>query len=164
MSYNTHKNWAFSLYGKSIKLWQIATGASIVELDGYKMRLPADFQGKQLVYPTETITNGLMFEGTAFIEPFINEDPNVLDGGSGNDNPSLTPDTTPSVADNRHVNCTRMNALAIVDFIKAQIAEKSNNIEMKEYFMKEFWGKVADNKSNRIKISVSIPSSPYSVV
>ena len=134
MSYDTHKNWVYSLYGKNIKLWQVATGETIVELSGYKMRLPADFQGKQLVYPTETITDGLMYEGTA-----------------------------PSAAEGRHVNCTRMNALAIVDFIKAQISEKNNNIEMKEYFMKEFWGKVADNKSNRIKFSVSMPSSPYSV-
>ena len=160
MSYDTHKNWAYSLYGKNIKLWQVATGETIVELSGYKMRLPADFQGKQLVYPTETITDGLMYEGTAFIEPFVTVNPNEL---SGNDNPSLTEHTSPSSAEGHHVNCTRMNALAIVDFIKAQISEKNNNIEMKEYFMKEFWGKVADNKSNRIKFSVSMPSSPYSV-
>ena len=45
MSYDTHKNWAYSLYGKNIKLWQVATGETIVELSGYKMRLPADFSG-----------------------------------------------------------------------------------------------------------------------
>ena len=161
MSFDTHKTWTFGLYGKNVRLWQVASGSTIVELAGYKLRLPQDYIGKQLVYPTETITDGLLFTGTAFVEPFIDVDPNELDG---NDNPDLTEDTTPSVSEGRHVNCTRMVALAIVDYIKSQIAESTGNVELKEYYMKEFWGKVSDNKSNRSVAGIIVPKPTYAVI
>ena len=72
--------------------------------------------------------------------------------------------TTPSVDSGDHVNCTRLVALAVVDYIKSQIAEQSGNIELKEYFMKEFWGKVADNKSNRTISGISVPRPTYAVI
>ena len=161
MSFDTHKTWTFGLYGKNVKLWQVASGSTIVELSGYKLRLPQDYVGKQLVYPTETITDGLLFTGTAFVEPFVDVDPNELDG---NDNPTLTEDTTPSVSEGIHVNCTRMVALAIVDYIKSQVAESAGNVELKEYYMKEFWGKVSDNKSNRSIAGIIVPKPTYAVI
>ena len=161
MSYDTHKTWSFGIYGRSIRLWQVASGSTIVELSGYKLRLPQDYIGKQLVYPTETIENGLKFEGTAFVEPFVDSDPNEL---SGNSNPTFIEDVTPSVSDGRHVNCTRMIALAIVDYIKSQVAESAGNIELKEYYMKEFWGKVSDNKSNRSIAGIIVPKATYAVI
>ena len=73
MSFDTHKTWTFNIYGKKVRLWQVSSGSTIVELSGYKIRLPQDYIGKQLVYPTENITNGLLFTGTAFVEPFVEE-------------------------------------------------------------------------------------------
>jgi len=240
MSYDTNKTWSYNIQGKKIRLWQIASGSTIVELSGYKMRLPQDYIGKQLVYPTETIPSGLLFTGTASVEPFVeealetttaiassttisfNDDgdsaggyndiydspgdgfgdfltgdkirvrgstsndgdytltahagrPRYIQVGTGN----LTNEaagarvtisqipvetTTPSVESGDHVNCTRMVALAIVDYIKSQVAESTGNVELKEYYMKEFWGKIADNKSNRSISGIIVPKPTYAVI
>ena len=37
------------------------------------------------------------------------------------------------------------------------------DVERKEYYMREFWKKVADNESNKRIISVSFPTSPFAV-
>ena len=58
-----------------------------------------------------------MYEGTAFIEPFVSNDPNELDSTS---TPTLTNQATPDEAD--HVNLSRMLCLAVVDYIKAMMA------------------------------------------
>ncbi len=239
MSFDTHKNWTFNIYGKQVRIWQVSSGSTIVELSGYKIRLPQDYIGKQLVYPTENITNGLLFTGTASVEPFVKEaletttviasgttisfnddgdsavgyndiydtgdgladfttgDKIRVRGSTSNDGDyTLTADaggaryiqigtgnltdeaagarvtisqipvetTTPSVESGDHVNCTRMVALAIVDYIKSQIAERAGNIELKEYYIKEFWGKVGDNSSNRSVSGIVVPRSTYAVI
>ena len=41
--------------------------------------------------------------------------------------------------------------------------EQRGDIEAKEYYMKEFFNKVGDNESNKRKVSMSFPSSPYAV-
>jgi hypothetical protein len=56
-----------------------------------------------------------------------------------------------------------MLSLACVDYLKAMIADKAGDIERKEYYMREFWGKVGDNESNKRKISMSFPSAPYAL-
>ena len=70
-------------------------------------------------------------------------------------------DTTPD--ETNHVNLNRMLSLAVVDYLKAQLAEAAGSVELKEYFMKEFWGKVGDNESNKRKISMVFPISPFGV-
>ena len=85
-------------------------------------------------------------------------DPNEL---NGNDNPTLADQTSPDEAD--HVNLTRMLSLAVVDYIKGQLADASGEIMTKEYYMKEFWKKVGDNESNKRKISMTFPISPFGV-
>jgi len=127
-------------------------------IDGYKIRLPNDYYGNQLIYPDESITNGLMYEGTAFIEAFVSVDPNELDG---NDNPTLTNQTSPDEAD--HVNLSRMLSLAVVDYVKAMLADLGGEIEKKEYYMREFWKKVGDDQSNKRKISISFPIGNFAV-
>ena len=236
MSFDTHKNWTFNIYGKQVRIWQVSSGSTIVELSGYKIRLPQDYIGKQLVYPTENITNGLLFTGTASVEPFVEEaletttayasaitisfgdgdgagsadtinytnglgdfassDKVRIKGSSSNDGDyiitnavsatqllvaagSFTTEaagesisitqipietTTPSVESGDHVNCTRLVALAIVDFIKSQIAERAGNVELKEYYIKEFWGKVGDNTSNRSVSGIVVPRATYAVI
>lgn len=157
MSYETNKTWLYRLSGRNIHLWQYLDGAVTTMLDGYRIKLPDEYYGKQLIYPDENITNGIRFEGTAFIEAFVGADPNELDG---NDNPTLVSETATETS---HVNLSRMLSLAVVDYIKAMLSDISGEIEKKEYYMREFWKKVGDNESNKRKTSMTFPSNPYAV-
>ena len=158
MSFDTHRTWFYNLSGRNIHLYQYVETANTSTLAGYRIRLPDDYYGNQLIYPNESITNGLMYEGTAFIEAFVSVDPNEL---SGNDNPTLTVQTSPDEAD--HVNLSRMLSLAVVDYIKAMLSDLTGDLEKKEYYMREFWKKVGDNESNKRRISMSYPMAAYSV-
>jgi hypothetical protein len=71
--------------------------------------------------------------------------------------------TTSSADESSHMNLNRMLSLACADYLKAMLADREGDIERKEYYMKEFWGKVGDNQSNKLKISMSFPSSPYAL-
>jgi len=71
--------------------------------------------------------------------------------------------TTSSADESSHMNLNRMLSLACEDYLKAMLSDKEGDIERKEYYMKEFWGKVGDNQSNKLKISMSFPSSPYAL-
>ena len=62
-----------------------------------------------------------------------------------------------------HANLNRMLSLACVDYLKAMIADKRGDIQVKEYYMREFWKKVGDNESNKRKVSMTYPVSPYAV-
>jgi hypothetical protein len=62
-----------------------------------------------------------------------------------------------------HINLNKMLSLAVVDYCKAMIAERNGEIDKKEYFMKEFYGKLADNESNKRIISVASPISAFAV-
>ena len=158
MSFDTNRTWMYQVVGKNIHLYQYVQTANTDTLAGYRIRLPNDYYGNQLIYPDETITNGLMYEGTGFIEPFVSNDPNEL---SGNDNPTLTNQTSPDEAD--HVNLSRMLSLAVVDYIKAMLSDLGGDIEKKEYYMREFWKKVGDDQSNKRKVSVSFPIGVFAV-
>ena len=71
--------------------------------------------------------------------------------------------TTSSADETSHMNLNRMLSLACVDYLKAMLADREGDIERKEYYMREFWGKVGDNESNKRTISMSFPSSPYAI-
>ena len=73
------------------------------------------------------------------------------------------PVTTSSADESSHVNLNRMLSLACADYLKAMLADREGDIERKEYYMREFWGKVGDNESNKRKVSMSFPSSPYAL-
>ena len=73
------------------------------------------------------------------------------------------PVTTSSADESSHVNLNRMLSLACEDYLKAMLADREGDIERKEYYMREFWGKVGDNESNKRKVSMSFPSSPYAL-
>jgi len=62
-----------------------------------------------------------------------------------------------------HINVNRMLSLAVVDYVKAMQSELQGDVQGKEYYMKEFWKKVADDQSNKRKISMSFPISAYAV-
>ena len=70
-------------------------------------------------------------------------------------------DTSPSSSS--HINLNKMLSLAVVDYCKAMMAERNGEIDKKEYFMKEFYSKLADNESNKRIISVASPISAFAV-
>ena len=157
MSFDTHRTWFYEAVGRNIHLWQWVDTAATDTVGSYRVKLPAEYYGKQLIYPDESITDGLRFEGTAFIEPFVDVDPNELDS---NANPELTGETA---EEGSHVNLSRMLSLAVVDYVKAMVSDAKGDIERKEYYMREFWKKVADNESNKRIVSVNFPTSPFAV-
>ena len=73
MSFDTHKNWFYELYGRKIHLWQWVETAATDTIDGIKIKFPTEYYGNQLIYPNEDITNGLRVEYTSLYEPFISE-------------------------------------------------------------------------------------------
>ena len=158
MSYDTHKTWFFQTVGRNIHLWQYVESSATDTLAGIRISLPDEYYGKQLIYPDESITSGLRFEGTAFVEPFVNNDPNEL---SGNDEPTLTNQTSPDEAD--HINLTRMLSLAVVDYLKAMVSDSGGDLQKKEYYMKEFWKKVGDDQSNKRRNFHVFPISPFAI-
>ena len=160
MSYDTHKNWFYQVVGRNIHLWQWVETAATDTVGSHKVKLPDEYYGKQLIYPDETITNGLMFHGTAFIEPFVDNDPNELQGSN---NPTLTSVAVGANIESAHLNLSRMLTLAVIDYIKAQLAEIAGQIDAKEYYMREFWKKVGDDQSNKRNISITFPPSPFAV-
>ena len=233
MSYDTHKTWLYRLEGRYIHLWQYIQGAATTTLGDYKIRLPGEYYGNQLIYPNEDITNGLRVEYTALIEPFVDEAWESLtarassstisfgdgDGGSSRDTINYTsglgdfatgdkvriigsasndgdyvianaasssilevaagsfateavgqsitvyqiPDEDTDPDETNHVNLNRLLSLSVVDYLKAQLADMQGNVQMKEYYMREFWKKVGDNESNKRKISMTFPTSPYAI-
>ncbi|MAG28172.1 hypothetical protein CMI47_21830 [Candidatus Pacearchaeota archaeon] len=54
-------------------MWQLQSGAAVDTLGGYKIKLPDDTYGNQLVYPDEDITDGVRVEYTSLDEPFVAE-------------------------------------------------------------------------------------------
>ena len=73
MSFNTDKNWMYSLSGRHIHLWQWTETGATDTVGSYRVKLPDEYYGKQLIYPNEDISSGLRIEYTAFSEPFISE-------------------------------------------------------------------------------------------
>ena len=70
---------------------------------------------------------------------------------------------TASVDETSHINLNKMLSLAAVDYVKSMIAELSGSVDLKEYYMKEFYSKLGDNESNKRNISMSFPASPFAV-
>ena len=75
MSFNTNKNWFYQTHGRYIHLWQLANGGFVDTIGSYKIRLPGDRASISLIYPNETISDGLRVEYTSFNESelFISE-------------------------------------------------------------------------------------------
>ena len=227
MSYDPHKNWFYELNGRFIKLWQYVESGSTATVGNYKVRLPGEYYGNQLIYPNEDITDGLRVEYTSLYEPFVTEaletttsrasgtdisfSTTVLTGAGTNDgfalgdririigsasndgdytstneddNTLTFPSSTftaesagesitvyqipksvsdASVDETSHINLNNMLTLAVIDYIKSQLKDAEGNIEIKEYYMREFWKKIGDNESNKRSISVSFPTSPFAL-
>ena len=157
MSRNTDQTWAYYIAGRNILLYEVAYGGASSDINT-KVRLPEFVEEVTLIYPNENITEGLMFEGTAFIEPFVDVDPNEL---ANNAQPDLT--NVPNPTEVSHMNLNRMLSLAVVDYVKSNLHERDGDIQKKEYFMKEFFSKLADSESNKRRELMTFPVSPFAL-
>jgi|TARA_R110001583_G_scaffold30746_1_gene105895 hypothetical protein len=143
MSYDTNRTYAYIQSGKKLRLYKIVRSAGrIIDNQGRVNGGKLD----DIIYPDEAITNGLRIEYTAIEKPFVDEDPETTA------NSSLTEQTSPK--ESTHINLNRILSLAAVDYVRAMNAERKNDIQGKEYYMREFWRKVADNESNKNKMYI----------
>lgn len=152
MSYDTHKNWFYKRHGKVLRLYRLRkTSRNVVDSQGRVN--PSG--GDELIYPDETISDGLRVEYTALVKPFVDENPDTVADAS------LTENTSPT--ESTHINLNRMLSLAVVEYIKAQFAERKGDIQAKEYFMNQFYNKLADNESNQNNVFVANTMRPFAV-
>ena len=108
-----------------------------------------DYQLTGAVAGTLTMATGLLTAETAEERVTITQIPKAVTSGSEDET--------------SHINLNKMLSLAVVDYLKAMIAEQAGQMDLKEYFMKEFYGKLGDNESNKRKISMSFPAGVYAV-
>tara|TARA_R100000656_G_scaffold36081_1_gene30856 strand:- start:136 stop:594 length:459 start_codon:yes stop_codon:yes gene_type:complete len=151
MSYDTNKNYYYKRHGRILRLYKFKKNSlGPVDTEGRVNSSSSDFN-----YPDENITLGLRVEYTALTKPFVVEDPETTS------DLSLTETTSPT--ESSHVNLNRVLSLAVVEYLKAQMAERQGDVAAKEYFMKQFFNKLADNESNKNNVFVAIPTQPYAV-
>ncbi len=145
MSFQTNKTFTYYHQGKVIEIYRITTSVDGTITDYYSHKVIAPTSGgtSGIQYPDETIANGIRIEYTALVKPFVQQDPESTDSASLNEVTSPT--------ETSHVNLNRMLSLAIVDYLRAMFAERDGDIERKEYYMKMFYKKIADNESNKNK-------------
>lgn len=158
MSRNVNTTWGYYISGRNIQLYEIKYGNVMSDIN-FRLAQPSSSDGVQLRYPDETIAGGLMFEGTAFIEPFVTEDPNSLD--EDGQQPDLSADIAPD--EDSHINLNRMLTLACVDYIKGMLQDRGGDIAKKEYYMKEFFSKLADSESNKRRDIMTFPVTPFAL-
>ena len=152
MSYDTNRNYAYIQHGKQLRLYKIVRSSGrIIDTQGRVTGGTLD----DIIYPDESITNGLRIEYTSIEKPFVDEDPETTA------NASLTEQTSPS--ESTHLNLNRMLSMAVVCYVRAQLAERIGDIKAKEYYMKEFHKKVADNESNKNKVFIANTIKTFAV-
>ena len=152
MSYDTDRTYAYIQSGKKLRLYKIIRSAGrIIDNQGRVTGGSLD----DIIYPDEAITDGLRVEYTAVVDPFVAEDPETTAIGSLN--------TVSSPTESTHINLNRMLSLAVVDYVRAMMAERMGDLEKKEYYLREFHKKVADNESNRNKMYIANTIKTYAI-
>ena len=152
MSYDTDRTYAYIQSGKKLRLYKIKRSSGRI-IDNQGRVKGGEFDS--IIYPDEAITLGLRIEYTAIVDPFVAEDPETTSISS------LT--TVSSPIESTHINLNRMLSLAVVDYVRAMMAERQGDIQAKEYYLREFHKKVADNESNRNKMYIANTIKTYAV-
>lgn len=152
MSYDTDRTYAYIQSGKKLRLYKIRRSSGRI-IDNQGRVKGGEFD--DIIYPDEAITSGLRVEYTAIVDPFVDKDPEATAVGN------LT--TVSSPTESTHINLNRMLSLAVVDYVRAMMAERMGNLERKEYYLREFHKKVADNESNRNKMYIANTIKTYAV-
>jgi hypothetical protein len=151
MSYDVEANWFYYKKGRKLHLYMLRKGSFMTPDSQGRLSSVND----TLLYPDEAITNGLRIEYTKINTPFITEDPEV--------DTTETEVTGTNIDENSHINLNRMLSLAVVSFIRGKIAERNGDIQTKEYYMRDFWKKVADNKSNMKKVHIVLTQPVFNL-
>ena len=150
MSYDVNRYWFYQIKGRKLRLYKHSESLGTVDNLG---RVSGSGGSDELIYPDETITNGLRIEYRKLSKPFVEEDPI--------ENTTLTEDTSPS--EDSYVNLNRMKSLAIIDYLKAMQYEMAGDIELKEYYIKEFWTKLSNDQSNKKNVTMTFPMGSYAL-
>ena len=160
MSQNVNKNYFWRTRGNTLEILKLSRGDGAIGNDG-----SISPSRDELIYPDESVTSGVRVEYTAFVNPFVSADPNVLATGDTHEttwtNPTLTAVTSPT--ETTHVNLNRLLSMAVVSYIKAMVSELKGDLKGKEYYLREFWKRVSDADSNKRMVSVAFPTSPFAV-
>ncbi len=151
MSYDVEANWFYFHKGRKLHLYMLRQGSFIAPDSEGRLSPATD----SLVSPNEAIENGLRIEYTKVDTPFIEEDPEV--------DVTETEVTGTSVDENSHINLNKMLSLAVVSYVKGKLAERNGDIQTKEYYMRDFWKKVADNKSNMKKVHIVLTKPVFNL-
>jgi len=160
MSQDVNRDYFWRTRGSTLEVLKLKRSGSAVKNDG-----SLSPNRDELIYPDESVDDGVRVEYTAFVNPFVSADPNVLATGDTNEttwtNPDLTPVTSPT--ETTHVNLNRLLSMAVVSYIKAMVSELKGDLKAKEYYLREFWKRVSDAESNKRMVSMSFPTSPFAV-
>tara|TARA_R100000278_G_scaffold47734_1_gene41236 strand:- start:4465 stop:4926 length:462 start_codon:yes stop_codon:yes gene_type:complete len=152
MSYDTNRTYAYIQSGKKLRLYKIRRSSGRI-IDNQGRVKGGEFD--DIIYPDEAITDGLRIEYTAIDKPFTVQNPETTADSS------LSEPT--SVGESSYINLNRMLTLAVVDYVRAMMAERQGDIQAKEYYLREFHKKVADNESNRNKMYIANTIKTYAV-
>ena len=160
MSQDVNRNYFWRTRGNTLEILKFSRGSGAIGNDG-----SISPNKDELIYPDESVDNGVRVEYTAFVNPFVSVDPNVLATGDTHEttwtNPTLTNVSSPT--ETSHVNLNRLLSMAVVSYIKAMVSELKGDLKAKEYYLREFWKRVSDADSNKRMVSVSFPTSPFAV-
>ena len=131
-----------------------ATGSSFAQGDKIRVRGSASNDGDYTLTSSGTVNSSTL---TLASGSFTTE--------SASERITITqlPVEDSSPSETSHPNLNNMLCLAIVDYVKAMLAESARDFQTKEYFMKEFYSKLGDNESNKRNISMSFPAGPFAV-
>ena len=159
MSQDVDRDYFWRTRGNTLEILKLKRGGAAIKNDG-----TLNPNRDELIYPDESVDNGIRVEYTAFVNPFVNNDPNVLSSDSSEtswSNPTLTEVTSPT--ESTHVNLNRLLSMAVVSYLQAMVSEIKGDLQSKEYYMREFWKRVSDAKSNKRMVSMAFPTSPFAV-
>jgi len=166
MSYDTSRNWFYKIIGNQLHLFQRMSTAKINPDTTGKM---VNLDDSSVIYPGETIPNGLRIEYTGKKDAnglgiFVDADPTSLSTDTDEDtwvNQVLADVASPT--ETSHINLNLILSLAVVDYVKAKSHERTGDFDKKEYYMREFYKKLGDNESNFRNVSISMPQGIFSV-
>ena len=118
MSQDVNRDYFWRTRGNTLEVLKLKRSGSAVKNDG-----SLSPNRDELIYPDESVDDGVRVEYTAFVNPFVSADPNVLATGDTNEttwtNPTLTPVDSPT--ETTHVNLNRLLSMAVVRYIKTMV-------------------------------------------
>ena len=126
MSQDVDRDYFWRTRGNTLEILKLKRGGAAIKNDG-----TLNPNRDELIYPDESVDNGIRVEYTAFVNPFVNNDPNVLSSDSSEtswSNPTLTEVTSPT--ESTHVNLNRLLSMAVVSYLQAMVSEIKGDLPL----------------------------------